>query len=660
MALLSLVEVSKQFDYKVVLKQVNFSIKEGERVAIIGKNGSGKSTLVKIIAGSLEADEGQRAAKNGLKILSLEQSKSFDALKSVYEVIKESLEDLRLAHQRLGEIQEALAQSQDRQLLEEQAECIDFITQHNAWNLDEKIQEILKKFFLVELKDRLANTLSGGEQKRLALASILVKKADLFILDEPTNHLDVESVEFLEEQILSLRASVLFISHDRYFIDRLADRILEVENAKIQGFSGGYRDYLRAKEQMIYNLSKEHENLLKLLKNEEEWLRKGVQARRKRNEGRKARVLELRQKAKTNPALIRKMQLELQREQNANRDNQPKNNKKMLFELEGASKKIEQKLLLDSFSTRILQRDKIAIVGKNGSGKSTLLKILLGEVKLDGGRLLSGEVKIGYFDQQKAFLDDDKSLLETFCPNGGEHVDVYGRHMHVYGYLKNFLFPKEFLEQKIGSLSGGEKNRLALALLFTKNYDCLILDEPTNDLDIQTINILEEYLQNFQGSIIVVSHDRYFVDKIADKLFIFKGQGEVQESYLSYSEFLEIQREMLEYQQLALELESCAQASRGAMQDSAQDSMQDSPKTKKSQSKLSYLAQRELESLPHEIEALESQVKQLEADLADSSVYEKRGVGVIAQELEEARGVLEEKLERYFALEEKRSALESS
>lgn len=660
MALLSLVEVSKQFDYKVVLKQVNFSIKEGERVAIIGKNGSGKSTLVKIIAGSLEADEGQRAAKNGLKILSLEQSKSFDALKSVYEVIKEGLEDLRLAHQRLGEIQEALAQSQDRQLLEEQAECIDFITQHNAWNLDEKIQEILKKFFLTELKDRLANTLSGGEQKRLALASILVKKADLFILDEPTNHLDVESVEFLEEQILSLRASVLFISHDRYFIDRLADRILEVENAKIQGFSGGYRDYLRAKEQMIYNLSKEHENLLKLLKNEEEWLRKGVQARRKRNEGRKARVLELRQKAKTNPALIRKMQLELQREQNAHKDNQPKNNKKMLFELEGASKKIEQKLLLDSFSTRILQRDKIAIVGKNGSGKSTLLKILLGEVKLDGGRLLSGEVKIGYFDQQKAFLDDDKSLLETFCPNGGEHVDVYGRHMHVYGYLKNFLFPKEFLEQKIGSLSGGEKNRLALALLFTKNYDCLILDEPTNDLDIQTINILEEYLQNFQGSIIVVSHDRYFVDKIADKLFIFKGQGEVQESYLSYSEFLEIQREMLEYQQLALELESCAQASRGAMQDSAQDSTQDSPKSKKSQSKLSYLEQRELESLPHEIEALESQVKQLEADLADSSVYEKRGVGVIAQELEEARGVLEEKLERYFALEEKRSALESS
>ena len=660
MALLSLVEVSKQFDYKVVLKQVNFSIKEGERVAIIGKNGSGKSTLVKIIAGSLEADEGQRAAKNGLKILSLEQSKSFDALKSVYEVIKESLEDLRLAHQRLGEIQDALAQSQDRQLLEEQAECIDFITQHNAWNLDEKIQEILKRFFLTELKDRLANTLSGGEQKRLALASILVKKADLFILDEPTNHLDVESVEFLEEQILSLRASVLFISHDRYFIDRLADRILEVENAKIQGFSGGYRDYLRAKEQMIYNLSKEHENLLKLLKNEEEWLRKGVQARRKRNEGRKARVLELRQKAKTNPALIRKMQLELQREQNANKDNQPKNNKKMLFELEGASKKIEQKLLLDSFSTRILQRDKIAIVGKNGSGKSTLLKILLGEVKLDGGRLLSGEVKIGYFDQQKTFLDDDKSLLETFCPNGGEHVDVYGRHMHVYGYLKNFLFPKEFLEQKIGSLSGGEKNRLALALLFTKSYDCLILDEPTNDLDIQTINILEEYLQNFQGSIIVVSHDRYFVDKIADKLFIFKGQGEVQESYLSYSEFLEIQREMLEYQQLALELESCAQASRGAMQDSAQDYTQDSPKAKKSQSKLSYLEQRELESLPHEIEALESQVKQLEADLADSSVYEKRGVGVIAQELEEARGVLEEKLERYFALEEKRSALESS
>ncbi|MCE3036344.1 ABC-F family ATP-binding cassette domain-containing protein [Helicobacter sp. faydin-H20] len=646
MALLSLIEVSKQFDHKMILNRISLSIENSERVAIIGKNGSGKSSLVKILLGVLDFDEGKRVARNDLKIVSLEQKSYFDPLKHVYEVCEESLDDLRYAHLRLKEIEKILSTRQDKALLEEQAECIDFITRQNAWNLEEKIKEMLERFDLYDFRDRYANTLSGGEQKKLALATILVKKADLFILDEPTNHLDVESVEFLEEQILRLQGSVVFISHDRYFIDTLAHRILEVDNGGLQNFSGGYQKYLQTKEQILHQLTQEHENLLKLLKNEEEWLQKGVQARRKRNEGRKARVMELRKQARSNPSLIRKMQLELQREQGVLKENQPKNNKKLLFELDGVCKSVENKILIKDFSFRILQNEKIAIVGKNGSGKSTLLKILLGE-KQDKGSIKRGEISIGYFDQQKTFLDDNKTLLETFCPNGGDHVEVYGKNIHVYGYLKNFLFPKELLDQKIGNLSGGEKNRVGLALLFTKKYDCLILDEPTNDLDIQTINILEEYLQNFQGSIIFVSHDRYFVDKIAHKLLVFQGNGVIEESYFSYSEFLENQKELLEYQKISDELAN----------EEVKKILENEQKKEKKQGKLSYMEQRELEELPLIIDALEKEIKKNERELSDSNVYAEKEVVKIAEELQEKRGILEEKLERYFFLEEKRQKL---
>lgn len=642
MALLSLIQVSKQFEHKIILDQINLTIQENEKVAIIGKNGSGKSTLIKILSNDLEIDEGKRVAKNNLKIVSLSQNVEFAPMKSVYEVCEDALEDLKTAHYRLKQIEEELKIKQNQQLLQEQFQWVDFITQHNAWNLQEKVEEILKRFSLSALRDQKASTLSGGEQKKLSLANILMKKADLFILDEPTNHLDVESVEFLEEQIAALNASIVFISHDRYFIDRLAHRIFELDRGKINTFQGGYQKYLKTKEQMLLNLSKEHENLLKFLKSEEEWLSRGVQARRKRNEGRKSRILELREKAKTNPSIIRTMQLELQREQNYLKDNQPKNNKKVLFELENLSKSLGNKLLFKALNLRIIQRDKIAIVGGNGSGKSSLLKVLLKQLPFDSGKLKVGDVSIGYFDQQKSFLDDDKSLLETFCPNGGDHIEVYGKNMHVFGYLKNFLFPKEFLSQKIGSLSGGEKNRIGLALLFTKKYDCLILDEPTNDLDIQTINILEEYLRNFQGSIIFVSHDRYFVDKLADKLLVFEGNGIVQESHLSYSEFLDLQKELQEYERLQQDFQE-------------KDLQRNQKKAKKIQTKLSYMEQRELDLLPDEIEFLENKIKGYEKDLSDLNNYQNKDIGLLAKELQETKKLLETKLDRYFELEEKRN-----
>lgn len=640
MALLSLLEVSKTYEHKDILKNISFSIQEGERIAVVGKNGSGKSTLLKIVMGGLDIDSGERVTNGNLQIAYLPQIPHFTRGISVEQAIEESLDELKKAHTRLEQVNLELQTSQDKKLLDEYSLLSAYIDRHNAWDLNARVEEVITHFELEDLRSRAVESLSGGEQKRVALSQILFKQCDLLLLDEPTNHLDVEMVEFLEQKLLSLKCSLLFISHDRYFIENLATRVVEVDNARLTSFEGGYSSYLSKKEEMLRALSKEHEVLIKHLKSEEEWLRRGVKARLKRNEGRKKRIFEMREKAKSNPSLINKMRLELERERKAFNQDEGRNNKKMLFEAHKLSKKLGNKVLFEDLDLRILQRDKIAIVGKNGSGKSSLLKVLLGESDYDSGELKKGEVRIGYFDQHRAMLDESKDILETFCPNGGDRVQVRDKNMHVYGYLKNFLFPKEFLTQKISQLSGGEKNRVALALLFTKEYDCLILDEPTNDLDINTINILEEYLQSFNGCILFVSHDRYFVDKIAQKLLVFEGGGRVVERYESYSEYLEDKKELLEYALIEKEL-----------------AKEQKEKKSKAPTKLSYKDQRALESLPSEIEGLEKMIKRLESELSDPKIYEQKGIISIANELEECKKLYEEKLEQYFELMEKSESM---
>ncbi len=639
MALLDLIEVSKAYEAQKVLCKIDFHINEGERIAIIGKNGGGKSTLMKICEGSLDFDEGRRVVQQNIKIEMLPQNPSFKENITVKEAIEAELDELKQKRERFEKVSALLAKDfENKELLKEHEELQKFLDSKNAWNLDDRIKRVILEFNLKEYENKPVNLLSGGEQRRVALASLLLKKPDILLLDEPTNHLDVYMVEFLEDMLLKERFTLLLISHDRYFIDKLATRTVEIEDCKLRSFKGGYQDYIRAKEELLESMKKSHENLLRLLKREEEWLRRGVKARLKRNEGRKKRVLELREKAKKNPALIRKMQLELEREKKHFNREEGINRKKMLFEIEHIHKKLGDKILIKDFSTRILQKDRIAVVGKNGSGKSTFLKILLGKESVDSGVIKRGDFKIGYFDQHRQMLDDDKNLIETFCPNGGDRVEVRGRNMHVYGYLKNFLFPKEHLDKKIGILSGGEKNRVALALLFTKQYDCLILDEPTNDLDIQTINILEEYLQSFQGALIIVSHDRYFVDKIADKLFIFKGDGEIEESYQSYSEFLEIEKELKEIQKIETNIEK---------------EKKESTKVKKRAKKLSYKEQREYDSLPDIIENLENEVKKISQCLENPNCYNEKGLLALSKELEEKQKELDEAIERFLNLEEK-------
>ena len=642
MALLDLIGIHKAYETQKILTNVDFSLHEGERVAIIGKNGGGKSTLMKIVYGILEADEGRRILQKNIKVGMLDQTPRFKEGMNVKEAIEEELKELKNAKLRYDEILTLLESNfHNDALLHEQSHLATFLDIHDAWSLDEKIEKVLQEFDLKQFENSDVNLLSGGEQRRVTLAGLILQKPDILLLDEPTNHLDVYMVEFLEEMILKGKFTLLFISHDRYFIDHLATRTIEIDEGSLRSFEGGYENYLTCKELLILSLQKQHENLLKYLKGEEEWLRRGVKARLKRNEGRKQRVFELRENAKKNPSLVKKLKLELEREKHNFNGEKILNKQKMLFEMYNIQKKLGDKLLIHDFTTRILQKDRIAIVGKNGAGKSTLLKILLGDLSVDSGVFNKGDFKIGYFDQQRSMLDENKDLIETFCPNGGDRVDVKGKNMHVFGYLKNFLFPKEDLNKKVGVLSGGEKNRVALALLFAQEVDCLILDEPTNDLDIPTINILEEYIQSFNGAVIFVSHDRYFVDKIAQKLYVFKGEGIVEESYQGYSEYLEIEKEIKELE----------------MMETSEYTPKEEPKTQKTKetppTKLSYKEQRLLETLPLQIQTLEDEIKEIKACLSNPACYQNIGLTQLSKTLEEKEASLEPLIEELLLIEEK-------
>ena len=640
MALIELIDVTKKFGSHVVLDGVNFALDANERVAVIGKNGGGKSTLMKIIAGLCETDEGRVITQNGLNIQMLAQTPKFDENLSVKDALRRELAEIYAALSEYDAISSKIAaQPENKELLARQDELIKFIEAKDGWQIDNKIEQVLQNFGLKIYENRSVCTLSGGEIRRVALGALVLKKPDVLLLDEPTNHLDVYMVKFLEDMLLASKQTIVFISHDRYFIDRLATRSIEIEEGKISNFDGGYENYLRRKQEMLASLEKSHETLLKQLRAEEEWLHRGVKARLKRNEGRKARIMQMRQDAKKNPGAIRRVRLELERASRSFNGTGGDNRKKMLFECTNIGKILNGKVLFKGFSARVLQGERIGIVGANGAGKSTLLKILLGRSKIDAGEIKRGEIRIGYFDQTRSGITDDKSIIEIFCPNGGDHINVRGSYMHVYGYLKNFLFPKEFLDKPVGVLSGGEKNRLALAKLFTEQYDCLILDEPTNDLDIATINILEDYLLSFEGAVIIVSHDRYFIDKITNKLWVFEKNGTIDQIQMPYSQYLEFEDEMAEIDQIEADAGASASAEEGG---------RENKKEKTSAAKLSYKQNKILEEYPAKIEAIEARIKELNHALSTPEIYQKLGMQGLFEELEEKRGTLNSMENEYY------------
>lgn len=640
MALIDLIDASKKFGEKIVLNEANFSANEGEKIAIIGKNGEGKSSLLKALLGTLTLDSGRVVRQNGKSIAMLSQTVDFNANLSVKEAIKIELEEIYNTLKEYEALQSKLEKEPaNKDYLKQIDDLIALIDSKDAWNIEAKITRVLKEFSLLDYSDRLVCTLSGGEIRRVGLCILLLKNPDILLLDEPTNHLDVYMTSFLEDLLKNSKMCVIFISHDRYFIDAIAHRCVEVDQGKLSVFKGGYANYLEKKTQILESLTKSHETLLKHLKSEEEWLRRGVKARLKRNEGRKERIFKMREEAKKNPGAIKRLKLEISRAALNFTGEKIPNRKKMLFELKNINKNLGEKALFTDFSSRILQGERIAIVGKNGCGKSTFLKILLGELKQDSGEIKRGEIKIGYFDQARSLVNSDKTLLEIFCPNGGDRVEVRGKNMHVYGYLKNFLFPKEFLDKSVSVLSGGEKNRVALALLFTEEYDVLILDEPTNDLDIATINILEEYLLSFEGAILLVSHDRYFVDKIATKLYAFESGAKINILHTLYTEYLENEKEMQEFDDYISSLNSQQE--------------QTYIQKEKNSKKLSYKENEILKNNPEKIEILEKQISKLNDDLSNPSIYQEIGINTLYKELEQAQKELEKLETEYFEVLEK-------
>ncbi|MBF7059925.1 ABC-F family ATP-binding cassette domain-containing protein [Campylobacter volucris] len=639
MALIDLIDANKKFNTKIILENANFSANLGEKIAIIGKNGEGKSSFLKALMGTLKLDSGRIIRQNNTSIAMLSQQVSFESSLSVIEAIKKELEEIYQALNEFEKYNEKLAKDpENKEYLKRLDELNLLIDSKDAWNLDQKIQRILEEFNLFDYKDRPLCSLSGGEIRRVGLCTLLLKNPDILLLDEPTNHLDVYMSSFLEERLKATKMCVIFISHDRYFIDAIAQKCVEIEAGKLSVFEGAYTQYLEKKAAILASLTKSHETLLKQLKSEEEWLRRGVKARLKRNEGRKERIFKMREEAKKNPGAIKRLELEIKRASKNFNQTQSQNRKKMLFELKNITKTIANKTLFKDFNARILQGERIAIVGKNGCGKSTFLKILLDQIPFDSGEIKRGEVKIGYFDQSRSLLNTDKKLLEIFCPNGGDHIQVRGKNMHVYGYLKQFLFPKEFLDQSVSVLSGGEKNRVALALLFTQEYDVLILDEPTNDLDIATINILEEYLLAFEGAILLVSHDRYFVDKIATKLYAFEENSTINIEVISYSEYLEIQKEYQEFKEFSKNLE--------------QNRTQNKSKEKTSK-KLSYKENEILNSHPDKIAILEQEIKETKLALSDPKIYQELGINVLYEKLNQLEKKLTILEEEYFNVLEK-------
>lgn len=653
MALIDLIDVSKRFGDKIVLENCSLSIAQKERIAIIGKNGGGKSTLMKLICGALKPDNGKVVTQNNISVQMLSQTPKFDDSFTVRTALKHELKEIYEARNEYEEILLKLSQdNENKELHQRQDELAKYIESKDGWNIENKVERVLDSFALRSYENRLINSLSGGEVRKVALGALILKKPDVLLLDEPTNHLDVYMVRFLEELLLSSNQTMIFISHDRYFIDNLATRSVELDEGKFSFFDGGYANYLIKKEEILASIAKTQETLLKQLKAEEEWLRRGVRGRLKRNEGRKERIMAMREQAKKNPGVIRKVKLELERATKSfNQGGVNQNRKKMLFECENLAKSMDDKVLFSEFNARVLQGERIGIVGPNGSGKSTLLKILLGQIAPDSGVLKKGDIKIGYFDQNRSNIDENKSLIENFCPNGGDHISVRGRSMHVYGYLKNFLFPKEFLDKPVSTLSGGEKNRLALAQLFTKEYDCLILDEPTNDLDIATINILEEYLLSFEGAILIVSHDRYFIDKITNKLWAYEN-GKISQLVMEYSEYLDYEEEIKQIESIERQI--------GADDESKDGEGKNYDGKKKKTAKLSYKQQQILDTYPEKIEEIEKRIEELNHALSDPKIYQEIGLQTLFEELEDKKGELGILEHEYYSVLEIQHAIENN
>ncbi|MDR0237415.1 ATP-binding cassette domain-containing protein [Acinetobacter sp.] len=631
MAYITIRDVQLAFGGPALLDGANFNLERGERVCLIGRNGEGKSTLLKLIEGSLLPDQGEIALQNGITISMLAQDVPMDSGK-VADIVAEGAGE---AAQVLKEYHEA----SDACVLGDMDACdrmgnlqhkLDLL---DGWALETKVNAILSKMGLDPEAD-LAD-LSGGRKRRVLLARALLTQPDVLLLDEPTNHLDVESIEWLEKFLLDQNnLTLLFISHDRAFVDSIATRIVELDRGVLRSYEGNYSRYLDLKAQQMEAEEKQNALFDKKLAEEEAWIRQGIKARRTRNEGRVRALKDLREQSKARRSQQGKVSMATQ---DANRSG------KLVFDIEHLRVEYDGYPIIKDFSALVLRGDRIGLVGDNGVGKTTLVKAILGELEHGGSVKTGTQLEVAYFDQLRNALDLEKSVMANVS-EGSDFVDVNGGRRHIYSYLQDFLFSPERARTPVKALSGGERNRILLAKLLLKPSNLIVMDEPTNDLDMVTLELLEEMLSDYKGTLLLISHDRAFMDNVVTSTWVFDGKGNIDEYIGGYQDYLEQRPDQKVVDQKSDVKKAIAKAE-------AASGVVEAPVKKV---KLSYKDQRALEQLPAEIEVLEKEQSELSEKLADGSwfVTDADAATQASQRLAEIDDLLLEKMERWDQLEE--------
>lgn len=635
MPLLKLDKASLHYGTQVLLDEVDLSITNGDRLGLLGRNGTGKTTLLKILSGDLSPDSGERWLRPGVKLARLRQDLPAGDDLSVYDVVATGLAE---AGELLARYHHLLLDGGDTDMdalarVQGQLEAVD------GWRLQQRVDTVLSQLQLPA--DAAMAELSGGWRRRVALAQALVGEPDILLLDEPTNHLDIPAIEWLEEQLRSFRGSLILITHDRRFLQNVCNSIAELDRGHLTVWRGDYQGFLRHREQQLQAEEKANELFDKRLAQEEVWIRQGIKARRTRNEGRVRALKAMRDE--------RSQRRERQGNANFSLDDASRSGK-IVAELQDVGHAFDDKVILKDFSTIIQRGDRIGIVGPNGAGKSTLVKILLGELAPSQGSVILGsKLEVAYSDQLRGELDPNKNLIDNIC-GGQEFIEIGGKKRHAISYLGDFLFSPERVRTPAKALSGGEQNRAILAKLFTKPANLLVLDEPTNDLDIETLELLEDILLEFQGTVLLVSHDREFMDNVVTSLLVLKGDGTVDEQSGGYKDW-EARGNSLQDLQRESDGNS-AQAAPDTPANTATAETASSPAAPKR--KLSYKEKRELDSLPERIDGLEARQTELETAMADPGFFqqERPEIEAVTDELTRIQQELETAIERWAELEE--------
>ena len=630
---LILSDASLAYGHVPLLDHADFQLDPGERVALIGRNGCGKSSLLRALAGQGALDDGNVWRQPGIRMGYVPQEPPFDLELTVFEAVVAGMGEVSALLAEYHSVSHAMSESGADQmaLLDRLHHLQSELEARHAWSFESQAEKVIQRFSLDP--EARVGTLSGGQKKRLALAQALAISPELLLLDEPTNHLDVGAIEWLEEMLVNSGVSIVFITHDRRFLDRVTTRIVELDRGRLLSSPGSYSAYQAKKEQILHDESIQNAKFDKFLAQEEVWIRKGVEARRTRNEG---RVLRLEQ---------------LRRDRSARRDRQGKvelaldsgdKSGKLVAELEGVSKSFGDKCVVRDFSCRLQRGDKIGLIGPNGAGKTTLLRLILGELTADSGTLRLGtKIQVAYFDQFRTQLDEEAALVDVISP-GSDFVEIGNEKKHVIGYLGDFLFAPQRARSPVKSLSGGERNRLLLARLFARPANVLVLDEPTNDLDIETLELLEQLLQDYHGTLFLVSHDRAFLDNVVTQTIAAEGDGVWREYAGGYQDWAD-------YQAKRIKEETVPTVKRSEL------SGQVAPvKTKADGSrKLSYKETRELAELPERIAALENEQKEISLRLEDPALYQSQPQEVqqLSMRLSEIDDELMALLERWEILE---------